>query len=148
MSGNNGADTHGWASPRLRDFLERAEKRPKVLRPLELRDFDAELDGQTFQVWVNAPSALRQAFSELNEYSGAAFYGAMAEYLRREDGTPFGGAALQDLFDAWSDALRFFVVARVFEALTQFRDEQVSFFASLPTSGATSLEIADSMPPT
>lgn len=141
MDNNNRA----WASPRLNEFLERAEKRPKVLRPLELRDFDAELDGQVFQVWVNAPSALRQAFSDLNEYSGATFYGAMAEYLRREDGASFGAAQLQDLFDAWSDALRFFVVARVFEQLTQFRDEQVSFFASSPANGATSLEKADSV---
>jgi len=137
-----------WASPRLRAFLTKADARPKVFRPLELAQFDAELDGQVFQIWVNAPSALRQMFGELTEYGGDLFYAALAEYVRREDGTPFAANELQDLFDAWSDALRFFVVARVFDALTQFRDEQVSFFASLPTTGATSSDKADMTTPT
>ena len=42
-------------------------KVPKILRPLELSEYVAELEGQSLSIWVNPPRALMTEFLELQE---------------------------------------------------------------------------------
>lgn len=129
MSTDNPAVPTDWASPKLRALLDRAQTRHQEWRDLDLSAFNADLvtpDGapQTLRVWVNAPSALREALDAQEYFNGDTYYNIIAAYIGQDP------AWVRDLFESWEDSLRHYVRIRIGQMIVEYRDERLNLLFS------------------
>ena len=95
---------------------------PKIVRPLDLKDYAPEMNGAIIQVWVNPTRAFTQRFNDIRADDADLFSDWYAELFSQ--GGPdslWTGDELNQVFES-DPALWSFILTHAWDLITQHRE--------------------------